>query len=65
MTLCHLPSCDTVWSTPLPALVTSLTALPTSPYLDLAVGTQQGIVFLRPKLSDAWCKRLGVGQYPG
>ncbi|MFF4948519.1 caspase family protein [Streptomyces chattanoogensis] len=61
VTLCHLPSCDMVWSTPLPALVTSLSALPESPHLDLAVGTQQGVVFLRPQLSAAWRKRLGVG----
>ncbi|MFI9587374.1 caspase family protein [Streptomyces sp. NPDC052236] len=59
--LCHLPSCEKVWSTPLPALVTSITALPESPYLDLAVGTQQGVVFLRPQLSTVWRERLGVG----
>ncbi|MFJ9445791.1 caspase family protein [Kitasatospora sp. NPDC101235] len=58
--LCHLPSCEKVWSAPLPALVTSLTALPGSPCLDLAVGTQQGVVFLRPQLSADWCRRLGV-----
>ncbi|MET9289401.1 caspase family protein [Nocardia beijingensis] len=61
VTLCHLPSCDTVWSTPLPALVSSLTALPGSPCLDVAVGTQQGVVFLRPQPSAAWRKRLGLG----
>ncbi|MFE7526202.1 hypothetical protein ACFU7Y_10815 [Kitasatospora sp. NPDC057542] len=58
--LCHLPSCEKVWSAPLPALVTSLTALPGSPCLDLAVGTQQGVVFLRPQLPPNWCRRLGV-----
>ncbi|MFI9341258.1 caspase family protein [Streptomyces sp. NPDC052773] len=59
--LCHLPSGEKVWSAPLPALVTSLTALPASPVLDLAVGTQQGVVFLRPRLSPAWRERLGYG----
>lgn len=58
--LCHLPSCEKVWSAPLPALVTSLTVLPGSPCLDLAVGTQQGVVFLRPQLPPDWCRRLGV-----
>jgi WD40 repeat protein len=61
VSLCHLPSCEKVWSAPLPALVTALTALPGSPCLDLAVGTQQGVVFLRPRLSRAWRDRLGVG----
>ena len=59
--LCHLPSGEKVWSAPLPALVTSLTALPASPVLDLAVGTQQGVVFLRPRLSRAWRDSLGFG----
>ncbi|MDH6115042.1 hypothetical protein P3T36_007331 [Kitasatospora sp. MAP12-15] len=59
--LCELPGCEKVWSTPLPALVTSLTAVPGSPHLDLAVGTQQGVVLLRPQLSAAWRRRLGVG----
>ncbi|MYX38999.1 MULTISPECIES: caspase family protein [unclassified Streptomyces] len=59
--LCHLPSGEKVWSAPLPALVTSLAALPASPVLDLAVGTQQGVVFLRPRLSRAWRERLGYG----
>ncbi|MFJ7343038.1 caspase family protein [Streptomyces sp. NPDC101110] len=59
--LCHLPSLEKVWSAPLPALVTCLTALPGSPHLDLAVGTQQGVVFMRPKLSRGWRDRLGVG----
>ncbi|MZF89460.1 caspase family protein [Streptomyces sp. SID5643] len=59
--LCHLPSREKVWSAPLPALVTCLTALPGSPRLDLAVGTQQGVVFLRPRLSRGWRDRLGVG----
>lgn len=58
--LCHLPSCEEVWSTPLPALVTSLALLPKSGCLDLAVGTQQGVVFLRPQLSAAWRERLAV-----
>jgi hypothetical protein len=60
VTLCHLPSCEEVWSTPLPALVTSLTVLPENTHLDLAVGTQQGVVFLRPRLSAAWRKRLAT-----
>ncbi|MFD8237033.1 caspase family protein [Streptomyces sp. NPDC059696] len=59
--LCHLPSGEEVWSMPLPARVTSLAALPGSPHLDLAVGTQQGVVFLRPRLSRGWRDRLGVG----
>ncbi|MFI8890446.1 caspase family protein [Streptomyces paradoxus] len=59
--LCHLPSREKVWAAPLPALVTCLTALPGSPHLDLAVGTQQGVVFLRPRLSRVWRDRLGVG----
>ncbi|MFD9305470.1 caspase family protein [Streptomyces sp. NPDC060048] len=58
--LCHLPSCEKVWSAPVPALVTSLRALPGNPFLDLAVGTQQGVVFLRPRLSVGWRERLGV-----
>ncbi|WP_438487488.1 caspase family protein [Streptomyces sp. S186] len=58
--LCHLPSGERVWATPLPALVTSLTALPGRPTLDLAVGTQQGVVLLRPRLPTAWGRRLGV-----
>ncbi|GAA0410480.1 caspase family protein [Streptomyces luteireticuli] len=58
--LCHLPSGERVWSTPLPALVTSLAVLPDSPTLDLAVGTQQGVVLLRPRLPPAWRQRLGV-----
>jgi hypothetical protein len=45
--LFRLPSCEKVWSTPIPALVTSLTALPN---LDLAVSTQQGVLLLRPRL---------------
>ncbi|MBT2451969.1 caspase family protein [Streptomyces sp. ISL-43] len=60
VTLCHLPSCEKVWSAPVPALVTSLRALPGNPFLDLAVGTQQGVVFLRPRLSAGWRERLGV-----
>jgi hypothetical protein len=59
--LCHLPSGEKVWSAPLPALVTSLTALHASPVLDLAVGTRQGVAFLRPRLSRAWRERLGYG----
>ncbi|MFZ3473499.1 caspase family protein [Streptomyces sp. 4.24] len=62
--LCHLPSCEKVWSAPLPALVTSLRALPGNPFLDLAVGTQQGVVFLRPRFSAAWRERLGVVSGP-
>ncbi|GAA1401584.1 hypothetical protein GCM10009639_44060 [Kitasatospora putterlickiae] len=60
VTLCHLPSGEQVWATPAPAFVTSLTALPGSPTLDLAVGTQQGVVLLRPRLSALWERRLGV-----
>ncbi|MFF6836737.1 hypothetical protein ACFY84_33780 [Streptomyces sp. NPDC012438] len=58
---CRLPSGEKVRSAPLPALVTSLVALPTSSVLDIAVGTRQGVVFLRPRLSRAWRKRLGYG----
>lgn len=47
------------WGGP-PALVTSGTVLPGSATLDLAVGTQQGVVLLRPRLSAAWRRRLGV-----
>ncbi|MEW2613018.1 caspase family protein [Streptomyces sp. NPDC047880] len=59
--LCHLPSLEKVWSAPLPALVTCMAALPCSPHLDLAVGTQQGVVFMRPRLSRVWRDRLGTG----
>ncbi|MFD5336074.1 caspase family protein [Streptomyces hawaiiensis] len=51
VTLCHLPSCEPVWSAPIPALVTSLVVLPG---FDIAVSTQQGVVLLRPRLSPAW-----------
>ncbi|MFC8142182.1 caspase family protein [Streptomyces paradoxus] len=51
VTLCHLPSCEPVWSAPVPAMVTSLVVLPT---FDIAVSTQQGVVLLRPRLSPAW-----------
>ncbi|MFD0167590.1 caspase family protein [Streptomyces decoyicus] len=54
--LCHLPSCELIWRTPLPALVTSFALLPE---FDMAVGTQQGVVLLRPRLSDDWRRRLG------
>ncbi|MFD3419333.1 caspase family protein [Streptomyces decoyicus] len=54
--LCHLPSCELIWRTPLPALVTSFALLPD---FDMAVGTQQGVVLLRPRLSDDWRRRLG------
>jgi hypothetical protein len=59
--LCHPRSGERIWSGPLPALVTSLAFLPGGPHLDLAVGTQQGVVFLRPRLSRAWRDRLGTG----
>lgn len=59
--LCHLPSGERIWYAPLPAHVTALTPLPGSATLDLALGTQQGTVFLRPRLSRAWRGRLGVG----
>lgn len=58
--LCHLPSCAKVWAVPLPARVTAVTAFPGSEHLDLAVGTQQGVVLLRPRLTAAWRERLGV-----
>jgi WD40 repeat protein len=51
VTLCQLPSCEPVWSAPIPALVTSLVVLPT---FDIAVSTQQGVLLLRPRLSPAW-----------
>ncbi|MGW2021117.1 caspase family protein [Streptomyces decoyicus] len=54
--LCHLPSCELIWRSPLPALVTSFALLPD---FDMAVGTQQGVVLLRPRLSDDWRRRLG------
>ncbi|MFJ5547365.1 caspase family protein [Streptomyces sp. NPDC093225] len=58
--LCHLPSGEQVWAAPVPALVTALVPLPGSAGLDLAVGTQQGVVFVRPRLSARWRERLGV-----
>ncbi|MGV4983644.1 caspase family protein [Streptomyces sp. NRAIS4] len=61
LALCHLPSGAPVWRTPVPARVTALTAVPGSPHLDIAVGTQQGVVFLRPRLSRSWRDRLGLG----
>ncbi|WP_405437627.1 caspase family protein [Streptomyces anulatus] len=59
--LCHLPDGETIWYAPLPALVTALTPVPGSPAFDLAVGTQQGVVFLRPRLSRSWQRRMGLG----
>ncbi|MDG9717229.1 caspase family protein [Streptomyces sp. DH24] len=59
--LCHLPSLETVWYAPLPAAVTALAPLPGSRHLDLAVGTQQGVVFVRPRLPRGWRDRLGAG----
>ncbi|AOR30429.1 hypothetical protein BFF78_04620 [Streptomyces fodineus] len=61
VTLCHPQSGEKVWSAPLPALVSSLAFPPHSPHLDIAVGTQQGVVLLRPRLSRSWRERLGVG----
>ncbi|WP_030206793.1 caspase family protein [Streptomyces sp. NRRL S-87] len=58
--LCHLPSGEQVWAAPVPALVTALVPLPGSAGLDLAVGTQQGVVFVRPRLSARWRQRLGA-----
>ncbi|WP_172639440.1 caspase family protein [Streptomyces tailanensis] len=49
--LCHLPSCQKVWGIPVPALVTSLVVLPN---FDMAIGTQQGVVLLRPRLPSTW-----------
>ncbi|MGP8297651.1 caspase family protein [Streptomyces inhibens] len=57
--LCHLPSCERVWSAPLPALVTSFALLPR---FDMAVGTQQGVVLLRPRLTADWRRRLGCSS---
>jgi hypothetical protein len=56
ISLWHLPSGEKIWGTPLPALVTSLYALPN---FDLAVGTQQGIVLIRPKIPKSW-GRIGL-----
>ncbi|MFE7524533.1 caspase family protein [Kitasatospora sp. NPDC057542] len=53
-----LPDAEEVWSTPLPALVTSLAARPHSPHLDLGVATQQGVVLIRPRLTPYWQRRL-------
>ncbi|MEU3570967.1 caspase family protein [Kitasatospora sp. NPDC036755] len=53
-----LPGAEEVWSAPLPALVTSLAARPGSPYLDLGVATQQGVVLIRPRLTPYWQRRL-------
>ncbi|MFE0380133.1 hypothetical protein ACFW1M_32275 [Streptomyces inhibens] len=57
--LCHLPSCERVWSAPLPALVTSFVLLPR---FDMAVGTQQGVVLLRPRLTADRRRRLGCSS---
>lgn len=54
--LCHLPSCELVWRAPLPALVRSFALLPG---FDVAVGTQQGVVLLRPRISPNWQRQLG------
>ncbi|MER5934696.1 caspase family protein [Streptomyces sp. NPDC002054] len=60
ITLCHLPSGEKVWSTPVPAFVSCLAAVPGSPSLDLAVGTQQGVVLIRPQIDPGWRRRLGL-----
>ncbi|NYV73776.1 caspase family protein [Streptomyces sp. UH6] len=60
ITLCHLAGGETVWHTPLPAQVTALVPLRGSTAFDLAVGTQQGVVFLRPRFSPAWRDVLGI-----
>ncbi|MGW2443659.1 caspase family protein [Streptomyces sp. NPDC001675] len=57
VSLCHLPSCEVVWNAPIPALINDVAVLPN---LDLAIATQQGVVLLRPRLSAAWRKRLGI-----
>ncbi|WP_049651614.1 caspase domain-containing protein [Kitasatospora sp. MY 5-36] len=56
--LFSLPDAEEVWSTPLPALITSLAARPHSPHLDLGVATQQGVVLIRPRLTPYWKRRL-------
>ncbi|MFG2292961.1 caspase family protein [Streptomyces sp. NPDC048603] len=60
VTLCHLVTGERIWSTPVPALVTCLTVFPGSPTLDMAVGTRQGTVLVRPRLDPAWRRRLGL-----
>ncbi|WP_190344254.1 caspase family protein [Streptomyces venezuelae] len=60
ITLCHLPGGEKVWSTPVPALVTCLAVVPGSPGPDLAVGTQQGVVLIRPRIDAGWRRRLGL-----
>ncbi|NEB34926.1 hypothetical protein G3I62_38635 [Streptomyces sp. SID14446] len=58
ISLYRLPDAEKVWSTPIPALVTSLAARPNSPHLDLGVATQQGVVLIRPSFSPFWRRRL-------
>ncbi|MGW1988919.1 caspase family protein [Embleya sp. NPDC001921] len=57
--LCHLPSGELIWRTPLPALLNDAAVLAD---FDMAVATQQGVVLLRPRLSTAWRRRLGLAR---
>jgi WD40 repeat protein len=58
--ICHVSTGAKVWATPLPALVTSLTVINDAVTLDLAVGTQRGVVLLRPRISGSWRLKLGL-----
>ncbi|WP_084093922.1 caspase family protein [Amycolatopsis rifamycinica] len=60
ITLCHLASNEKVWATSLPALVVSFTAVNCGETFNFAVGTQQGVILLRPRITGAWRRRLGL-----
>lgn len=62
ISLYRLPDGEKVWETHIPALVTSLAVRPNSPYLDLGVATQQGVVLIRPKLTSFWRRQLLVSN---
>nr|WP_160161631.1 caspase family protein [Embleya hyalina] len=57
--LCHLPGGTPVWQTSLPAWINDATVLDD---FDIALATQQGVVLLRPRISPAWRRRLGLAR---
>ncbi|WP_439673730.1 caspase family protein [Embleya sp. MST-111070] len=59
ITLCHLPDGNPIWRTPLPARINGATLLAD---FDIALATQQGVVLVRPRISAAWRRRLGLGR---
>ncbi|MFE3199436.1 caspase family protein [Embleya sp. NPDC059237] len=59
ITLCHLPDGNPIWRTPLPARINGATLLAD---VDIALATQQGVVLVRPRISAAWRRRLGLGR---